>query len=534
MKTLNDRDAVIGAWLEDGPATLPSETRQAISVGIRAVSRRRPGVRGRFGIDRIGLPRLAAAMGGAGVVVTAALAVSLYANLAGGVGAEHRSPDVAMSGAMWPQLSLDEVREAQKLADAGDPRYTWQVDPELRSGFGQPSDDTEIVARFLRQELGWDDFRFMPIPEDGFGNGASYNNAYIRCAAGGTTTMYADDPRGSGCDPTIDDVRYERVSIDLGQLVRQDPTGIWVVTGWRALEPFEQVVPPTDVEAARFLEAFLQARLDGEGAEQYVDVPADENMTGQIPLLYATTQGVHYERYESEIVEGPVWPDGWLRIKVRLATHDDQTVVEQTFFIVRDGGALRLEYRSRGLDAAPTTEDGNAVPAHYSFLDGGVRFRAPWPWEILPEATSTTLGLDTNGRGVPLNLSLIADPRPVERGCKPGPAPSDAAAMAGSIGSDPDLEATTPVPVTLGGASALWMDIVTAPGADACEPVGVPQVISQHIGLPGSDRMRLYLVDLPEASNRILAIVLTAEASEFVRGIEGAEPILETFAFETR
>ena len=188
MNTLNDRDAVIGAWLEDGPATLPSETRQAISVGIRAVSRRRPGVGGRFVFDRIGLQGLSATMGGtAAIVVTAALGLTLFANLPGGVGAEHPSPDAATSGAMWPQSSLDEVREAQELADAGDPRYTWQVDPDLRSGFGQPSDDTEIVARFLRQEMGWADFRFMPIPEDGFGNGASYNNAYIRCAAGATS-----------------------------------------------------------------------------------------------------------------------------------------------------------------------------------------------------------------------------------------------------------------------------------------------------------------------------------------------------------
>ena len=33
------------------------------------------------------------------------------------------------SGGMWPQSSLEEVREAQRLADQGDPRYTWQVFP---------------------------------------------------------------------------------------------------------------------------------------------------------------------------------------------------------------------------------------------------------------------------------------------------------------------------------------------------------------------------------------------------------------------
>ena len=32
---------------------------------------------------------------------------------------------------MWPQSSQDEVIEAQGRADAGDPDYTWQVDPSL-------------------------------------------------------------------------------------------------------------------------------------------------------------------------------------------------------------------------------------------------------------------------------------------------------------------------------------------------------------------------------------------------------------------
>ena len=39
-----------------------------------------------------------------------------------------RSP--ATSGGMWPQSTLDEVRAAQELADAGDPAYTWQLDAD--------------------------------------------------------------------------------------------------------------------------------------------------------------------------------------------------------------------------------------------------------------------------------------------------------------------------------------------------------------------------------------------------------------------
>src|SRR3990170_1976698 len=37
-------------------------------------------------------------------------------------------PEPAISGEMWPQSTLDEVRAAQERADAGDPNYTWQVD----------------------------------------------------------------------------------------------------------------------------------------------------------------------------------------------------------------------------------------------------------------------------------------------------------------------------------------------------------------------------------------------------------------------
>ena len=32
---------------------------------------------------------------------------------------------------LWPQTSLEEVRQAQELADAGDLDYTWQVAPYL-------------------------------------------------------------------------------------------------------------------------------------------------------------------------------------------------------------------------------------------------------------------------------------------------------------------------------------------------------------------------------------------------------------------
>lgn len=43
MNQLRDPDVIIAAWLDDGPDDLPAATRRSIVVGMRAVSRRRPG-----------------------------------------------------------------------------------------------------------------------------------------------------------------------------------------------------------------------------------------------------------------------------------------------------------------------------------------------------------------------------------------------------------------------------------------------------------------------------------------------------------
>jgi hypothetical protein len=240
------------------------------------------------------------------------------------------------------------VRDAQRLADAGDPRYTWQVDPELgwQGSYEQERsvfESSEIVARFIREELGWEDFQYWP---GGHGNsGINYleDNAFIRCEAGGTNPLYPDDQRGGECAPTIDELRYEWVSIDLVRLDsrtltfdsgREDPSGIWVVSAWRMLEPMEQVTPPSEEAAAAVLEEFLQARIEGEGAERHVDVAAEsargeiwwnQPQPGDIPLLYSTTTGAPYERFEFEGVAGPMWPDGEMQLQVRLFAQTRRT-----------------------------------------------------------------------------------------------------------------------------------------------------------------------------------------------------------------
>ena len=109
------------------------------------------------------------------------------------------NPDLPTSGGMCAQTTLEEAREAQRLADAGDPRYTWQVDSEI---FDRAIEDrgAELFTRFLREELGWDAFRWgvggEPYPDD-----RPWEVIVVRCAPARTNPLYPNDPaRGVRAD----------------------------------------------------------------------------------------------------------------------------------------------------------------------------------------------------------------------------------------------------------------------------------------------------------------------------------------------
>ena len=294
---------------------------------------------------------------------------------------------------------------AQERADAGDPDYTWQVDPSWSSD-DEPLIGTEISERFLREGLGWEEF--MPVGSAGYvaAGGPDVNAVvFFRCAPGRTNplaSLYPDmDPEIRGCAPTLDDFRYETVLYTVGQPARRGPSGIWVVTAWEMLQPGEQAAPPSDADVTALLQAFLGARVDGEGAEEYL-LPDGEAeglpfVDGEAPLLHATTGGSRYERSEIERVQGPVWPAGWIEFKVRLFA-EDGTVVEQHFVVVRqDDGRLGLVYGSASeYGDPPTIENAQAL---YSLLDGEVTFAAAAsPWRArLAGPTSMNLGVRLSG-----------------------------------------------------------------------------------------------------------------------------------------
>ena len=557
MTTPRDPDAVIGAWLDDGPGALPAETRQAITVGIRTVTRRRAGLAWPLAWrDRRTFEprRLSAALGSAAiVVVAAALAVSLAGNPWDPAETEVPSATPTSSSGMWPQSTIEEVRQAQALADAGDPRYTWQ----LRVDGGQVGQNHpcsgatigcwsragndgsgEIFIRFLEEKLGWEAYFW----DEAFAHRDELNGGdvlFVRCAPGVANSLYPTDPDRGSCAPTIDELRYETVKITVGQPDRQGPDGIWVVTGWEIIEPAEQIAPLSDAELRAFLEPFLQARIDGAGAEDFAeftdgDENADQRVDQPIPLLYATSRGTTYERSEFEIVDGPRWPLAWMQLEVRLFAENDGVVVEQLFELDRDEtGLLRLVY-----DPVPhgpagafpgTTENGKAVPVEYGFLDGVVTYRAAFPLAPSIDGYRDRDQLEIEGLlpgddSPDTVLVLVADPPPLGSGCDDVPAPTDAETLARSIASDPDFKGTAPVAVTIGGLSGLRMDgVVAAPSA--CGP------LLGSTSLAGVPRARLYLLDLPGGSARVLAVSVHADEDSFEAVLELAAPVVDSIEF---
>jgi hypothetical protein len=451
---------------------------------------------------------------------------------------------------VWPQTSLEEVRRAQELADAGDPRYTWQVDGGLEMYLGEhhPSDG-RIFARFLQEKLGWEGYRWdeAAAHPDGLEDG---DVVYIRCAPGGTNPLYPDDPDGTGCAPTIDETRYETVKIKVAQLGRHGPRGIWTVTGWEEIEPFEQIAPPSDAEIDATLGAFLQARVDGHGADAF-DVAVDDpfasdpsttdRVSHRIPLLYATSTEAPYERSEFHLVDGPVWPDGSEQFEGTLYAQNGTTVVRQAFSLERDEtGHLRLGYDPMGLGGSgpSTTENGKAVPVEYGFLNGEVTYRAAYPagpgmeegdrgpdWvTVVGHCGKNEAGCSTTRR----IMTILADPGPLGPDCQAGPTPTDAQALARSIRSDPDLQATAPVPVTIGGIPAMQVDVMLGPDAIVCLLKNAPFV------QPGQDWARLYLLDLPGGSSRVLAIAICSSEEDHQRAPVVAAPYVDSIEFHAR
>lgn len=330
---------------------------------------------------------------------------------------------------------------------------------------------------------------------------------------------------------------------------------------------FAPTVAPSEVpNVTELLNGFLQARIAGTGAEEYLAVP--ESSSHFPPLLYQTTAGARYDRAEVEPVTGIEWPTVRSAYKVRLFAGD--TVVEQLIFWAADFDPPKLFYNKFGYttDIAPTTENGQPVASTYDYFGGQVTLRAAHPWvmsssgvigggRLMPEGPGMPPTTDGGERTEWDQLILMADPEhiPFDEGCLSGTTAVDATSLADSIRSDPGLETTAPAAVTVGGADGVTMDVRRFSGASLCASVNEDGSFTDHwpvlypIFADGWERnefnghysyqssgewMRLYLLDVPEGSSmRILAIAVAAPRSTFDRAVEAAAPVLNSVEFHT-
>lgn len=266
----------------------------------------------------------------------------------------------SLSLVRWPQASLEEVQEAQQLADAGDPNFIWQLEPSMESL--EPGEVPELLARAVQKRFGWEESFLMGSSGEVESEGRrAIGFQVVRCEPGKSNPLWPNDPLLGGCAPTIDDFTYETVEIYVTQPGKQGLEGIWLVSAWPSeVSTLSQIAPITEDEIAAIVEAFLQARIAGEAAEQHLGDPDDVQHL-EIGYLYATSTGAPYERAEFEIEDGAIDDQGPLGgeigLKVRLFAEGGQTVVEQT---------LELETRADGSWAIYQHEDNsnteNGVP----------------------------------------------------------------------------------------------------------------------------------------------------------------------------
>jgi hypothetical protein len=498
----------------------------------------------------------------------------------------------------WPQASVEEVRDAQQLADAGDPNFTWQLEPNMESM--DPGQVPELLSRAVWKRFGWEESALIGYSGEMESEGIrALGFQLVRCEPGQSNPLWSDDPVLGGCASTIDDSHYETVEIFVAQPGRQGPDGIWVVSSWpsetwsleagliqyegeqnaengvpvpaeRSDTSPDRTAPPSEAEITELLNGFVEARVNGAGAQQYLYDDSEED----IPLLYATSSGDRYERAEFEQVLGIDWPYGQIAFMIRLFAGD--TVVEQLFFMPHDDpiqfapdGRLGLNYAPDGYATAiaPTSEDGQPVALSQSLFDGEVILQVAHPWifgnypigffgRLIPDGNvgPTT---DAGERQDWDEFWVVADPLVNGTGCQTA-SPVDAEALAESIRSYPGLEGTAPVAVSAGGAEALMMDVVLAAGAtirvavdeqyNPCANELLNPMLDRGVGssmtvvkegvMQGQatgERMRLYLIDMPEESSmRTIAIAIAAPESRFERAVEAAAPVVESIEFHPR
>lgn len=210
---------------------------------------------------------------------------------------------------LWPQDTRREAEDAQAAADRGDHSYAWQLAP----------DGEQVALRYVREVLGWSNFEGLDMHAEDVlrrlrliqcGSGANPDYPEIRCAPS-------------------DDRTYPSVSITVERLLRPDEKGLWFVTKVESTS-LRQAKPSSEQDVRSLVIAFLERRLRGSGAEEYLSQDAKNRFSGGLQLspLYGP-----YDRYEIAFLHGPLWPFGGFEVGIRIFNRSGRVVVQETLFV---------------------------------------------------------------------------------------------------------------------------------------------------------------------------------------------------------
>jgi len=215
MNINRDPEALMGAWLDDGPAQLPVETRQAIVVGLRTQPRRRRGITWPFG-DGLVRPRLDLRLAALGVsaiallLVAGAIVLSILSQNNHLPAAPLPSTSAPTGIATPPPEQPTDLGIFEPVAGRivyGDDSGIWGVDPSSAG-----ADTTVQLSSEAAMPLGWsrDGTKLLISKPYAFAG-----QLYVM-SAGGSTTQLTDESMA---------VRGATISPDGSQVVFAGGTG---------------------------------------------------------------------------------------------------------------------------------------------------------------------------------------------------------------------------------------------------------------------------------------------------------------------
>lgn len=220
-------------------------------------------------------------------------------------------PATAAWAGLWPQDSLQEAEEAQNAADEGSETHVWQTALQ----------GEEVALRYAREELGWTNPHRLDlrVPE-GASNLVRWR--IYECAPGNNTAYPEKD-----CIPPANG-EYPAAAITLERLIHEKEGGLWFVTDIEHIAIIE-ATPPSTEEVRAFMTAFMEQRIVGSGAEEYVSPKGLEGFNGDGDLLplYGS-----YRDFILVFLDGPLWPDGTYEVGVRIIDESGATL-EDTLFV---------------------------------------------------------------------------------------------------------------------------------------------------------------------------------------------------------